>query len=63
MLHLPADVPHTLHGGRSFKMILTILKRSPISQRVALDTDQPSIPNRRPRRVVTPVKNHSDPGW
>lgn len=28
MLHLPASVPHALHGGRPFKMLLTLLKRS-----------------------------------
>ncbi len=27
MVHLPADVPHTLHGGAPFKMLLTIMKR------------------------------------
>jgi len=26
VLHLPATVPHTLHGGRRFKMLLTLLK-------------------------------------
>jgi len=29
MLHLPADVPHALHGGAPFKLLLTILKRAP----------------------------------
>jgi quercetin dioxygenase-like cupin family protein len=27
VLHLPPDVSHTLHGGRPFKMLLSILKR------------------------------------
>jgi quercetin dioxygenase-like cupin family protein len=26
MLHLPASVPHALHGDHGFKMLLTILK-------------------------------------
>lgn len=26
LLHLPAGVPHTLHGGGAFKMLLTLLK-------------------------------------
>lgn len=26
ILHLPAGVPHTLHGGGAFKMLLTLLK-------------------------------------
>jgi quercetin dioxygenase-like cupin family protein len=29
MLHLPASVPHALHGERGFKMLLTLLKRRP----------------------------------
>ena len=28
MLHLPASVPHALHGDQAFKMLLTILKQS-----------------------------------
>ena len=28
-LHLPANVPHSLEGGSPFKMLLTLLKRSP----------------------------------
>jgi quercetin dioxygenase-like cupin family protein len=28
MLHLPPDVPHALHGGEPFKIMLTILKRT-----------------------------------
>ena len=28
MLHLPASVPHALHGGQAFKMLLTLLRRS-----------------------------------
>ena len=28
-LHLPADVPHSLESGPAFKMLLTLLKRSP----------------------------------
>lgn len=28
ILHLPASVPHALHGERAFKMLLTILKTS-----------------------------------
>lgn len=27
ILHLPASVPHTLHGGDAFKMLLTLLKK------------------------------------
>lgn len=27
ILHLPASVPHTLHGGGPFKMLLTLLKK------------------------------------
>lgn len=27
ILHLPATVPHALHGGEPFKMLLTIAKR------------------------------------
>lgn len=27
ILHLPASVPHTLHGGRPFKMLLILLKK------------------------------------
>lgn len=27
MLHLPAGVPHALHGEHAFKMLLTILKQ------------------------------------
>lgn len=27
LLHLPPTVPHALHGGAPFKMLLTILKR------------------------------------
>ncbi len=27
LLHLPSTVPHALHGGAPFKMLLTILKR------------------------------------
>ncbi len=26
LLHLPAGVPHTLHGGAPFKMLLTLMK-------------------------------------
>ena len=29
MLHLPASVPHALHGEHAFKMLLTILKQPP----------------------------------
>lgn len=28
LLHLPATVPHALHGGAPFKMLLTILKQA-----------------------------------
>ena len=28
ILHLPASVPHALHGGEAFKMLLTLLRRS-----------------------------------
>ncbi len=31
MLHLPASVPHALHGEQAFKMLLTILKQPPPS--------------------------------
>ena len=27
ILHLPAGVPHALHGGAAFKMLLTLLKK------------------------------------
>ena len=27
ILHLPASVPHTLHGGEPFKMLLTLLRK------------------------------------
>ena len=27
MVHLPAEVPHAIHGGTPFKMLLTILKK------------------------------------
>lgn len=29
ILHLPASVPHTLHGGGAFKMLLTLMKNPP----------------------------------
>lgn len=32
MLHLPASVPHALHGDNAFKMLLTILKQAPASR-------------------------------
>jgi len=38
MLHLPADVPHALHGGEPFKVLLTILKKEPTAEKVAGDS-------------------------
>ena len=35
MLHLPPDVPHALHGGEPFKVMLTILKRAPVAEGAA----------------------------
>lgn len=29
ILHLPAGIPHTLHGGKAFKMLLILMKKSP----------------------------------
>lgn len=39
ILHLPASVPHALHGGPPFKMLLTLLKKPRGSEGSTADAD------------------------